>query len=302
MLILHYMAVNIEQIDFCEGEFFRVLRWNRNVDEAQILRTEGVFAALRGKGHVWHLHDEVELTLVAEGHGTRFVGDQISRFTAPNLVLLGPNLPHYWQFDGHSSGLCIQLSVPRMSALLPPGERRELGRLSERAAKGIALAGAPMRQATTRFHEVVDCVGVARIGAVLQLIGGISRARKSAITELSTTRFDVSRLAPGYQSIQRAILLILTQFRLRLALEDVLAEAHMSKATFSRRFFAYTGKTFTQFLNEVRIGYVCQRLAETADSISDIAFASGFHNLAHFNRMFRRHRGISPTEYRTQLT
>ena len=296
------MAVNIEHIGFGEGEFFRLLRWNHNVDEAELLGEKDAPAPLRGTGSVWHLHEEIELTLVTEGQGMRFVGDQISRFTAPSLVMLGPNLPHYWQFDGHSSGLCVQLSVPRLSAALPPGQRREIGRLSERAAKGIALSGTSLRRATTRFHEVVACEGVARIGAVLQLIGDISRARKSAVTELSTTRFDVSRLAPSYESIQSAILLILTQFHEPLMLEDVLAEAHMSKANFSRRFTAYTGKTYTGFLNEVRIGHACQKLAETTDPISAVAFSSGFNNLAHFNRMFRRRRGISPSEYRAQLS
>lgn len=58
----------------------------------------------------------------------------------------------------------------------------------------------------------------------------------------------------------------------------------------------------TGFLNDVRIGYACQKLSETAASISEIAFASGFNNLAHFNRMFRRHRGISLSEYRAQLS
>ena len=295
------MAVNIEQIGLREGEFFRVLRWKRNVDKAELLRTDGSFSPLSGKGSIWHLHDEIELTLVLDGHGTRFVGNQISRFAAPSVVMLGPNLPHSWQFNGHSSGLCIQLSAPRIAAALPPGERRQLGRLSERSAKGIALSGDSLRRATTRFHEIVACTGVSRMGAVLQLIGDISSSRKSAITELSTARFDACRLAPGYESIQRAILLILTRFREPLTLEDVLAEARMSKATFSRRFVTYTGKTYTGFLNEVRIGYACQKLAETTKPISEIAFASNFNNLAHFNRMFRRYRGISPSEYRSQL-
>jgi AraC-like DNA-binding protein len=295
------MAIDIEQIGLSEGEFFRVLRWNRNVDDVEILAAKGDFAPLRGKGSIWHLHDEIELTLITEGQGTRFVGDQVSRFTAPNMVLLGPNLPHCWQFDGHSSGLCVQLSVPRLSAALPADERRELSRVSERAAMGLAFTGSILNQATTRLAEIVACRGVARMGVVLQLIGDIASLRKSATTELSTKRFDVSRLAPGYESIQNAILLILTQYREQLTLEDVLAEAHMSKANFSRRFVEYTGRTFTVFLNEVRIDFACQRLAESADPISDIAFASGFNNLAHFNRMFRHHRSISPTEYRSRL-
>jgi AraC-like DNA-binding protein len=295
------MAVDIEQIGFAEGEFFRVLRWDRDVDDAQLL-TKNAFAPIRGKGSVWHLHDEIELTLVTQGQGTHLIGNQIARFTAPNLVLLGPNLPHYWHFDGYSSGLCIQLSVPRLSAALPPGERRELGLLSERVAKGVEVSGSSLQRAITQFHEIVACSGVARMGGVLQLIGGISKARKLELKELSTTRFDVSRLALGYESIQSAIRLILTKFREPLMLEDILAEVHMSKANFSRRFIEYTGKTYTEFLNEVRVGHACQNLTETADSISKIAFAAGFNNLAHFNRMFRRHCGITPSEYRAQLS
>ncbi|MCG8583592.1 MAG: AraC family transcriptional regulator, partial [Pirellulales bacterium] len=249
------MAINIEKIGLAEGEFFRVLRWSRDVDEVEILGARKRFTPLRGTGSVWHLHDEVELTLVTAGQGTRLVGDQISRFAAPSLVLLGPNLPHCWQFDGASAGMCIQLSVPRLSAALPPSERRELGRVADRAAKGLVIVGSPRRKLDERFAHIVGCDGVARIGCVLQLIGDVAAARGSAIRELSTKRFDVSRLAPGYEAIQRAILLILADFREHLSLDDILAEAHMSKANFSRRFTAYTGKTFTEFLNEVRIDY-----------------------------------------------
>jgi AraC-like DNA-binding protein len=258
-------------------------------------------APYRGKGSGWHFHDEIELTLVTGGQGTQLIGDHISRFTAPKLALFGPNLPHCWHFDGRSSGLSIQLSTPRILAMLPPDERRELEQLSERAAKGIELFGNSLKRATNQLDDIMGCSGVARIGAVLKLIGGISQTQASELETLSTMRFDVSRLVPAYASIQSAIQVILSRFREPLMLEDILAEAHMSKANFSRRFTAYTGKTYTVFLNEVRIGYASHKLAETADAISDIAFASGFNNLAHFNRMFRRHRSISPSENRAQL-
>ena len=51
-------------------------------------------------------------------------------------------------------------------------------------------------------------------------------------------------------------------FREHLTLDDALSVAHMSKANFSRRFTAYTGKTFTEFLNDVRIDYACQQLGD----------------------------------------
>ena len=51
----------------------------------------------------WHVHPEYELILVIQGHGYRIVGDNISRLTAGDLVLVGPGLPHIWQ-DEPGSG------------------------------------------------------------------------------------------------------------------------------------------------------------------------------------------------------
>jgi len=47
----------------------------------------------------WHYHPEVELIYFKEGQGTQFIGDSISLFQTGDVILVGPNLPHYWSFD-----------------------------------------------------------------------------------------------------------------------------------------------------------------------------------------------------------
>ena len=47
----------------------------------------------------WHYHPEYELVLVTQSQGKRFIGDAIHSFSAGNLSLIGPNIPHTYQND-----------------------------------------------------------------------------------------------------------------------------------------------------------------------------------------------------------
>src|SRR5699024_8532429 len=65
----------------------------RNTENAYLSRHH----TLPNLGKVWHYHPELELHYIIRGHGTRFVGDNISNFAAGELLLLGENLPHMWR-------------------------------------------------------------------------------------------------------------------------------------------------------------------------------------------------------------
>src|SRR5690349_20189999 len=47
----------------------------------------------------WHYHPEVELVYIERGSGTQFVGDSVVRFRQGDVLLIGPELPHYWRCD-----------------------------------------------------------------------------------------------------------------------------------------------------------------------------------------------------------
>ena len=72
----------------------------------------------------------------------------------------------------------------------------------------------------------------------------------------------------------------------------------MTVPAFCRYFKKLTHKTFTHFVNEFRVVHACKLLSEQQLPISEVCFESGFNNLSHFNKSFKKITEKSPTEYR----
>ncbi len=87
-----------------------------------------------------------------------------------------------------------------------------------------------------------------------------------------------------------------------IALEDVAQAVHASTFHFCKTFKKATGFTFTQYLGLVRVAKAKQLLANPQKRISEIAYEVGFQSLTHFNRVFRKVTGQSPTDFRERLT
>jgi AraC-like DNA-binding protein len=84
----------------------------------------------------------------------------------------------------------------------------------------------------------------------------------------------------------------------RIALEEVASVAGMNVTAFCRYFRQKSGKTFAQFVNELRISYACKFLKHGNQKIGQISDEAGFDNLSNFNRQFKNLMGKSPSEYR----
>ena len=83
-----------------------------------------------------------------------------------------------------------------------------------------------------------------------------------------------------------------------IRLEEAASVASMSKEAFCRFFKLRTRKTFTQYLNQLRVNEALKLLEETELGIAEIAFQVGFENLSYFNRAFRKIQGETPSYFR----
>lgn len=83
-----------------------------------------------------------------------------------------------------------------------------------------------------------------------------------------------------------------------ISLDQLAARAHISKGYLCRAFKKQMGLSVVQYLTERRIQAAMQLLQNTDDKILSVALDAGFGDLSHFNRIFKRLTGLSPTVYR----
>ncbi len=86
-----------------------------------------------------------------------------------------------------------------------------------------------------------------------------------------------------------------------LSLGQVARAVNTSTFYFCKIFKKFTGINFTDYLSRVRIEKAKNLLLNPNLRVSEIAFEVGFQSLTHFNRVFKRILGQSPTDYREQL-
>lgn len=295
------MNTVIEQIKLLPKELFRLLRWSENVHDADIIATDGSTQPYKDVCRLWHSHPEFELVLISSGSGIRFIGDSTIAFTAPDIVLSGSNLPHLWKCHGIFSGYVLQFSFGPEQPFWKLHATAELREFLNKAQRGIQFKGRIVLELTDLIQSIPKHRGIGQFALFMLLLEKMQMADNNSLKLLSKKSFRSSESRSSHRGIQKAVHFVLNNFDKNFSLGNVLSESGMSKATFERQFRKKTGKTFTQFLGEVRIDAASRQLIETDLSISEIAFASGFNNLSTFNRQFSTMHGQSPRTFRRKM-
>lgn len=83
--------------------------------------------------------------------------------------------------------------------------------------------------------------------------------------------------------------------------DDAARAAHLSPAHFSRLFAKQLGRSFTDFLNQMRVDRAVELLVGTDRSLSMVALDCGFRDQSYFTKVFNRHMKMTPREYRRRL-
>ena len=295
-----HVTETCEKIELPADHSFRLLRWDRSPSDVQVVLSAAQTHRIHGEGTHWHYHEAFELTLFSSGSGTRFVGDRIESFSSGDLVLLGEHLPHYWEVHGPSSGVSVQWHFPPGHPLWMFPESTVLGPIFKAAGRGIGFSGRSAALISHLLQELVRAESVGRLAQFLQVLAAMAAAPQAEQQPISGQCFSLASEARHQAAMQAAMRFILTRYREEIRLQQLLEVTNMSKPTFSRQFKAHSGKSLSQFLQQVRLEAACRALAETGEPITDIALESGFSQVSFFNRVFQRTLGCTPSRFRSE--
>ena len=251
-----------------------------------------------------HNHDVYELNFVENAEGVlRIVGDNSEVIGPYDLVLItSPELEHVWEQHECKSSDIREITVQFNFGMdeedfFGKNPFTKIRKMMEQAQKGLAF---PM-SAIMRVYPMLDKISQIEDGfqATMMFINILNElANCDNVRTLATTSSAKVNIEDDSRRILKVKNYINENYMYEIKLKTLSDLANMSESAFSRFFKLHTGRTMSDYIIDIRMGFATRMLIETQDSVSTISFNCGYNNLSNFNRIFRRKKGCSPSEFR----
>lgn len=254
----------------------------------------------------WHFHPEIEILYVIEGFGTRYVGDSIESFFPGDIVLVGANTPHVWASNQEymnpennlvTKGICIQIQeefIYRIISIIP--EFKFLRSYLQKSKRGIQFPKSGNQKLRRLMEKIATEGEVGRVISLFKIFENMVFFKNSKT--LSSPSFRLDNLNSADKNRMEIIYRhVIENYRNKIFIEEVASSIHLTPHSFCRYFKSRTNKSFSTFVNEVRIGNACMMLIDGDLSVSQICYETGFNYLSNFNRQFKKIKGLTPSEF-----
>jgi AraC-like DNA-binding protein len=251
--------------------------------------------------NTYHTHEELQLILMVKGYGTAYIGDKILQFKAGDVYLLGQNLPHVFKDELTGDDYEVEsISIFFLPDFMGEGflslpESRQLSLLFTESIRGIKIERELAKVTEDRIWQVFNKSGLDRL---LALVGTLELiAQSETLNFISSPGYHKPKRSVDGQKINDVFDFMMANYSREIRLDEIAEVAHMSSTAFCRYFKHHTRKTYSLFLNEIRIGQACKMLVDDQLSVGEICYKSGFNNISNFNRQFKKITGYTPTAY-----
>ena len=243
-----------------------------------------------------HCHSAVEIIMPVKGEVIYQVQDATYRVQADEVLIVPPNCVH---------GLSMNAGSARYLLLFEPDSifsMRDMRLVEDLLQTPIYLSGQPELQEAVRslLMQCINCYDRREFMwntlCYSYLMQMYARLGQSSLARSAQPRPEARRMEP--EIVDSARLYIDQNFKKEIRLKTLADIAGMTPAAFSRFFRTRTGKTVSDYIIDIRLGYASRLLVDTHTSVSEICYSCGFNNISNFNRIFKKKKGCSPTAFR----
>lgn len=252
-----------------------------------------------------HQHPETQIMLIEKGEGTLIAGDYVGRFAEGDLFLIGSNQPHVFRNDSEYYKPKSKLKAQAISIYFDENyagesfwlldEMQAVHQFLLNTGLGYRIEGPMKQQMSELIHLLTYSKGIEKLILFFQLLKKISESKELKRLSVAPSK-NVFTHSEG-KRMNDILQFTLNHSDRKIKIAEVASVANLSPEAFCRYFKLRTRKTYTNFLNEVRVSNACKMLIEKEKTIQEICYEVGFSNLSHFNRTFKKVTHKTPTTY-----
>ncbi len=250
-----------------------------------------------------HEHPEIQMTFIVKGEGTLIAGDFVGRFKPSDVYIIGNHQPHVFRNDEHyyqKKTMVESISIYFDKTYLGNhfwelDEMKVIATVLNKFKLGAMVIGKTRDKISSLLESISSAKGIEKVILFLEILKTISISKELKRLSLSSQ----NELNNPLESKRMNDVLQFTfkESNRKIYILEVASKANLSPEAFCRYFKLRTRKTYTHFLNEVRISNACRLLQTTEANIQEICYQVGFNNLSHFNRVFKKVTGKTPKKY-----
>jgi AraC-like DNA-binding protein len=256
----------------------------------------------------WHYHNNYEISFITEGTGRRIVADSMEEFQPGDLVFLGSNLPHVWVAEKEPRVLTdrtLEMVFLQFSSnilfpqLLALPEFKNVKRSLELSERGIQIVGQTLNEVSEIMLQLPYLKSFDRMNYFFRMMDIIGKSDSNI--SLASEEYMRKRFTTGNRRIAQLHDYLMNHYREEIDLAKLADLVHMAEGSLCRFFKQHVGTSIFEYLNRIKVDFACKLLMDPELGILDVCFDSGFNNLSHFNKQFRKNTGVTPSEYRKRF-
>jgi AraC-like DNA-binding protein len=248
---------------------------------------------------LWHLHPEYEIVYVEAPGGPRHVGDHISRYEGSDLVFIGPNIPHL-NFDYGVHTHCEQVVIQMKEHFLgePFFNNPEIAAIKQlfiKACFGLSFYGDTKIKVAAALKKLQSLNSFDQLLSLLQILQLL--ANSSEVEVLNSAPAANKAFEKQQKRMHHIYKYVMDHYHLKPDVNQLAQQVHLSTAAFCRFFKNQTKQTFTDFVNQYRIGEAKNLLLQHK-TITEACYSTGFEQLSYFNKTFKKITGENPSSFK----